>query len=368
MTSVYGKSNSSIATRSPPSRASSLSSSSILGSLSSSQHSLTTSSHKIEDVLNDPTFMSLNLHDMRYSYGNTKPIPKIVTGAKTAYPLSSKGSVANGILDMPDAKYGSSSTSNNTEQQTINSSPPLSPVLENVRPLSPNMVVSIDSTTGYPADALYHTEMADVMFEALSNDENHLDRLRTSLEDGGLSVGYTNASLKVVWFSNIYNERVRKQQRMLDDNSETSKRAPARSQSSPISRPQLERSRSVDASLTMPEPTPSSVTFFPPKHQRTPAPRSVSFSVATHERNETPLLQLRPRCDPWSRIRNSQIRVPPPEAFRIIQQNRSNELPHLASKCVKQQQPPRYVKRHISLSRSGILEHMVTLVEHDAEH
>jgi hypothetical protein len=46
--------------------------------------------------------------------------------------------------------------------------------------------------------------------EAMAQDSDHLDRLRRSMDDGGLKIGYTNMSLKEVWLSPNFNEMMRK--------------------------------------------------------------------------------------------------------------------------------------------------------------
>jgi hypothetical protein len=46
--------------------------------------------------------------------------------------------------------------------------------------------------------------------EAMAQDADHLDRLRRSMDDGGLKIGYTNMSLKEVWLSPNFNEMIKK--------------------------------------------------------------------------------------------------------------------------------------------------------------
>jgi hypothetical protein len=46
--------------------------------------------------------------------------------------------------------------------------------------------------------------------EAMTQDVDHLDRLRRSMDDGGLKIGYTNMSLKEVWLNPNFKEMMRK--------------------------------------------------------------------------------------------------------------------------------------------------------------
>lgn len=46
--------------------------------------------------------------------------------------------------------------------------------------------------------------------EAMAQDADHLNRLRRSMDDGGLKLGYTNMSLKEVWLNPNLNEMMRK--------------------------------------------------------------------------------------------------------------------------------------------------------------
>jgi hypothetical protein len=44
----------------------------------------------------------------------------------------------------------------------------------------------------------------------MTQDVDHLDRLRRSMDDGGLKIGYTNMSLKEVWLNPNFKEMMRK--------------------------------------------------------------------------------------------------------------------------------------------------------------
>lgn len=45
---------------------------------------------------------------------------------------------------------------------------------------------------------------------AILHDSDHFERLRRSLDDGGLKIGYTNMSLKEVWLTPNLKEMIRK--------------------------------------------------------------------------------------------------------------------------------------------------------------
>jgi hypothetical protein len=59
-------------------------------------------------------------------------------------------------------------------------------------------------------EGTWESDAVQKLREAMAQDSDHLDRLRRSMDDGGLKIGYTNMSLKEVWLSPNFNEMIRK--------------------------------------------------------------------------------------------------------------------------------------------------------------
>jgi hypothetical protein len=59
-------------------------------------------------------------------------------------------------------------------------------------------------------EGTWESDAMQKLREAMAQDADHLDRLRRSMDDGELNIGYTNMSLKEVWLSPNFNEMLLK--------------------------------------------------------------------------------------------------------------------------------------------------------------
>jgi len=63
--------------------------------------------------------------------------------------------------------------------------------------------------SGAAADA-WESAAVQKLREAIMHDADHLERLRRSMDDGGLRIGFTNMSLKEVWLNPNFKEMMKK--------------------------------------------------------------------------------------------------------------------------------------------------------------
>jgi hypothetical protein len=59
-------------------------------------------------------------------------------------------------------------------------------------------------------DDQWESDAVQKLRQAITYDVGHLDRLRRSMDDGGLKIGYTNMSLKEVWLNPNFKEMMKK--------------------------------------------------------------------------------------------------------------------------------------------------------------